>query len=89
MFKVKSDETLDKRIYDLGDGQWNIPRLRELLEEVLPRNASLRDFAVERYFPHIGKQRMPLNARRLSFDNEPQQMIMLSIEEDKGYKTAK
>jgi two-component system CheB/CheR fusion protein len=89
VFKVSSDETINKRIYDLGNGQWNIPKLRELLEEVLPENTSLRDFEVEHDFPRIGQRRMLLNARRISFNDEPAQMILLAIEEDGEHKEAK
>ena len=80
-FQVSSQETINKRVYDLGSGQWNIASLRTLLEEILPQNTTLRDFAVEYDFPHIGKKTMLLNAHRLSFEDEPEQLIVLSIEE--------
>jgi two-component system CheB/CheR fusion protein len=81
VFGVTAVETLNQRIYDLGNGQWNIPKLRTLLEEILPNNSTLHDFEVEHNFPRIGKKRMILNAHRLSFKNEPEQLIVLAIEE--------
>jgi hypothetical protein len=72
---------LGRRIYDLGDGQWNIRQLRELLEEILPRNTSLRDFPVDNDFPRVGRKEMVLNAHRLVSDHEPSELILLAMEE--------
>ena len=80
-FKVKSGETVNRRIYELGDGQWNIPRLRQLLEEILPRNSSFNDFAVEHEFPRIGRKRMLLNARRILRKDNELKAILLAIED--------
>ena len=81
MFQVTPEDTEGCFLYDLGDGQWNIPQLRQLLEEILPRNSVFNDFAVEHEFPRIGHKRMLLNARRiLSKDNEPR-AILLAIED--------
>jgi len=81
VFKVSREETLGRRIYDLGDGQWNIRQLRELLEEILPRNTSLRDFPVDNDFPRVGRKEMVLNAHRLVSDHEPSELILLAMEE--------
>src|SRR4051812_174944 len=43
-FKVVPEKTLDRLVYEVGDAQWNIPRLRHLLDEILPHNSSFRDF---------------------------------------------
>jgi two-component system CheB/CheR fusion protein len=81
MFQVTPEDTEGRFLYDLGDGQWNIPKLRQLLEEILPRNSLFNDFAVEHEFPRIGRKRMLLNARRiLSKDNELK-AILLAIED--------
>jgi two-component system CheB/CheR fusion protein len=80
-FKVSVQETLNRRIYDLGNGQWDIPRLRTLLEEILPKNTHFNDFEVSHRFPSIGLKTMRLNARRIEFDNSRQQLILLAIEE--------
>src|SRR5687767_3997354 len=64
-FRVSPDQTINHLLYDLGDGQWDIPRLRLLLEEILPRNSHFEDFEVEHDFPTVGPKVMLLNARRL------------------------
>jgi two-component system CheB/CheR fusion protein len=53
-FGVSPEETIGRFIYDLGDGQWNIPVLRTLLEEVLPNEKALQDFEVVQLFPSLG-----------------------------------
>ena len=63
-FKVGPAETEGRFVYDLGDGQWDIPRLRTLLEEIIPKNGWFDDFEVEHEFEHIGRKSMLLNARR-------------------------
>ncbi|MEI6149183.1 MAG: CheR family methyltransferase, partial [bacterium] len=83
-FKIRPKDTLNRRIYELGDGQWDIPRLRSLLEEIVPHNAVVRDFAVEHAFPAIGKKRMLLNARRLSRGGGRTALILLAIEDVTG-----
>src|SRR6266446_9396622 len=63
-FQVTPLETESCRLYDLGNGQWNIPALQELLEEILPRHTVIHDFEITHTFPHIGPKSMLLNARR-------------------------
>ena len=53
-FGVSRESTEGQFIYDLGNGQWNIPALRTLLEEVLPHETSMKDFEVEHDFPSLG-----------------------------------
>jgi len=64
-FKVKPEETIGRRIFELGNGQWDMPKLRSLLDDVLKTNANFNDLEVEHRFPDIGQKRMLLNARRL------------------------
>jgi two-component system CheB/CheR fusion protein len=79
-FAVSHEETQNRAIYDLGNGQWNIPRLRELLENVLPDNGRVEDFEVSHDFPHLGARKMMLNARRV--EPQPgQKLILLYIED--------
>ena len=79
-FGVSREETEKRAIYDLGNGQWNIPRLRELLERILPNDGLVEDFEVRHDFPHLGSRVMMLNARRI--EPEPhRQMILLHIED--------
>ena len=63
-FKVKPEETVGQLIYDLGNGQWDIPRLRELLETILPQKTAFDNYEVEHDFATIGRRIMLLNARR-------------------------
>jgi PAS domain S-box-containing protein len=65
----------------LGIGQWNIPRLRELLEDILPRNSFFNDFEVAQEFPMIGRRTMLLNARQFHGEGGSAQMILLAIED--------
>jgi len=80
-FKVKPEETEGIVIYDLGNRQWDIPKLRELLEDMLPQNSTFNDFAVEHDFETIGRKIMHLNARRVFRDPKQTQMILLAIED--------
>jgi two-component system CheB/CheR fusion protein len=89
VFKTNPAETLNRRIYDLGDGQWDIPQLRELLEEILPRNTSLRDYLVTHNFPRIGRKKMLLNAHRMVSDHEPTGLILLAIEAERSAEPGK
>src|SRR5208283_2943093 len=69
-FGTTRGETENKRIYDLGNGRWNIPGLRELLERILPDNKSVDDFKVEHDFPGIGFKKMFLNAHLIPEEGE-------------------
>ena len=80
-FKVQPDDTEGNVIYDLGNGQWNIPRLRELLENILPGNSRLNDFEVEHNFEGIGPKIMHLNARRIYGESDQTWLILLAIED--------
>jgi two-component system CheB/CheR fusion protein len=80
IFDVSREETERRLIYELGNGQWNIPRLRELLEEIVPRNSRVDDFAMSHDFPHHGPREMLLNARRVEMQpGHP--FILLAIED--------
>ena len=80
-FKVKPEGTEGILIYDLGNRQWDIPKLRELLEDILPQKSTFSDFEVEHDFETIGRKIMHLNARRIYRKPEQTQMILLSIED--------
>ncbi|MGQ9787805.1 MAG: PAS domain S-box protein [Candidatus Hadarchaeaceae archaeon] len=68
-------------IYDLGNGQWDIVKLRELLEGILPNNTSFQDFEVDHDFPKIGRRIMLLNARQIYTNGNKTQFILLAIED--------
>lgn len=76
-FHARDAETIGQPVYALDDGQWDIPRLRELLENVLPENHSFSDFEVEHEFAQLGRRVMMLNARRI----DRHQLILLAIED--------
>ncbi|KPA14680.1 Fis family transcriptional regulator [Candidatus Magnetomorum sp. HK-1] len=80
-FKVKPDKTEGELIYSLGNGQWDIPKLRELLEDILPENSEFNDFEVEHNFESIGRKIMHLNARRIYKELKQTQLILLAIED--------
>ncbi len=80
-FKTSREETVGKLVYDLGNGQWNIPDLRRLLEEILPESASFEDFEVEHQFPFIGHKKMLLNARRMERESRQSALILLVMED--------
>ncbi len=83
-FKVTAAETEKCLIYDLGNGQWNIPKLRRLLEEILPHNSTFEDFPVEFDFGRVGRKSMLLNARRLVQHSNGSRWILLAIEDVTG-----
>jgi len=80
-FKVTPEETIGNLIYDLGNRQWDIPRLRTLLEDILPKNNKFDDYEVEHVFSNIGHKIMLLNARRIIHNEKGSQMILLAIED--------
>jgi PAS domain S-box-containing protein/putative nucleotidyltransferase with HDIG domain len=80
-FKVIPAETIGCFIYDLGNKQWDIPKLRELLEEVLPEKEAFDDFEVDHDFQDIGHKIMLLNARRIYRKDIGAKMILLAIED--------
>jgi two-component system cell cycle sensor histidine kinase/response regulator CckA len=77
LFQIHPADTVGQCLYDLGHGQWNMPELRRLLEDILSANAVFNDYAVTHDFAQIGRRTMLLNARRL--DNL--QLILLAIED--------
>ena len=79
-FQVTPSETENVQIFELGNGQWNIPQLRLLLEDLLPHNTQIEDFQVEHEFEHIGRKTMLLNAHKLIQINGDQR-ILVAIED--------
>jgi len=75
-FHVASEETENRLIYQLGNGQWDIPDLRTLLEDIVPRSSVFNDFVLEHDFPHIGRRSMLLNARKLHAE-----FVLLAMED--------
>jgi len=76
-FAVSETQTEGRFIYELGNGQWDIPELRKQLEEVLPGSASFDDFRVDHLFEEVGQRSMLINARKISGGEE--ELILLAI----------
>jgi PAS domain S-box-containing protein len=76
-FKISSRQALNRRVYELGNGQWNIPELRTLLEKVLPRKSFFKDFEMTHTFESIGRRTMLLSGRQV----DHLQRILLFIED--------
>jgi len=81
VFKVKPAETVGQLIYDLGNKQWNIPKLRELLETILPQKTTFDNYEVEHDFTTIGRRIMLLNARQIQRGLGKERIILLAIED--------
>ncbi|MGC2648813.1 MAG: hypothetical protein WA261_21180, partial [Candidatus Sulfotelmatobacter sp.] len=64
-FEVTAPETEGSSIYELGNGQWNVNGLRRVLEDIIEKNAQVKDFEVSHDFPKLGPRTMVLNARRV------------------------
>ncbi len=79
-FQVSPEETEGALIYELGNGQWDIPDLRTLLEEVIPQKSVFDDFELAHTFPVIGRRVMLLNARELRAGNHTE-MLVLAFED--------
>jgi PAS domain S-box-containing protein len=80
-FKVTPEETIGKLIYELGNHQWDIPKLRELLEKIIPEKNSFDNYEVEHLFSTIGKRVMHLNARQVKRAFGKEKIILLAIED--------
>jgi two-component system CheB/CheR fusion protein len=78
-FQVTAAETVGRKIYELGDGQWAIPALRQLLEDLLPQQQVLDGYVVEHNFPGLGPRRMVLNARRIVTALGNTELILLAM----------
>jgi two-component system CheB/CheR fusion protein len=88
IFRVTEQETEGMLLFELGNKQWNILKLRELLEEVIPNNRSFKGFEIEHNFPLIGQKVMMLNARRILQKVHRQQLIILAIRDITEHRLA-
>ena len=87
-FQTAREETEGRLVYDLGNRQWNIPKLRELLENILPAHSTFRDFEVTHEFEHVGRKVMLLNASEVFNPNAQARTILLAIEDATDRKRA-
>src|SRR5580704_9528521 len=67
-FKVSPEETQGRLLYALGDGQWDIPKLRVLLDKIIPERGVMKGYEVEHEFPSLGNRIMRLNARQVVYE---------------------
>jgi len=81
VFHVKPKDTIGNLIYELGNRQWDIPKLRELLETILPEKTSFKDYEVVHTFSNIGRRTMLLNARQIKRAFGKKEIILLAIED--------
>jgi two-component system, chemotaxis family, CheB/CheR fusion protein len=78
-FDVTEEQTVGEFLFDLGNKQWNIPSLRELLEEIIPKNTHFYNYEVKHTFPNLGEKIMLLNASRIIQSTHREQLILLII----------
>ena len=81
-FKVDPDHTVGELLYALGDGHWDIPALRLLLETIIPQRTEMDGFEVELDFPNVGRRIMLLNARKVRYENSGSATILLAFHDD-------
>jgi chemotaxis protein methyltransferase CheR len=80
-FKVSPEDTQGRLLYTLGDGQWDIPKLRVLLEQIIPEHGVMEGYEVEHDFPNLGHRTMYLNARQVFYKEGAETTILLGIED--------
>ena len=80
-FQVTREESLDRPVFELGNGQWDMPALRTLLTAVLPERRTVEDYEVAHEFEHIGRRVMLLNARELAAAKRKERLILVAIED--------
>jgi PAS domain-containing protein len=85
-FKVSAEDTQGRLLYALGDGQWDIPELRVLLENIIPEHGVMEGHEVEHEFPDLGQRTMRLNARQVFYKGGANRTILLGIEDVTGQR---
>jgi two-component sensor histidine kinase len=80
-FKVSPENTQGKPLYALGDGQWDIPKLRVLLEKIIPEHGVMEGYEVEHEFPDLGQRTISLDARQVFYDGGADTTILLGMED--------
>ena len=80
-FAVTPPETEGRLLYELGDGQWDIPALRTLLDDIIPHHTTVEEFEVGHDFPSIGRRTMLLNARKIFYEGNNSTSLLVAIED--------
>ena len=86
LFQTTPEKTEGAFIYRLGNREWDLPALRQMLEEILPKDLAFQDYEVTQVFPAIGEKTMRLNARRLEWKGRTPALILLAIEDITAHK---
>src|SRR4030095_11086072 len=86
-FKVSPEHTQGRLLYELGDGQWDIAKLRALLEKVIPEHGVMEGYEVEHEFPGLGHRTMCLNARQVFYEGGADTTILLGMEDITGRRS--
>src|SRR5580704_10667670 len=80
-FAVEPEHTVGRKLHEIGDGQWDIPKLRTALETIISGRKTIEAFEVEYFFPSVGRRTMVLNARKVYRPGNKVQQILLTIED--------
>jgi hypothetical protein len=80
MFNTISEQTVGRFIYELDNKNWEIPQLRELLEEIIPKHNFFEDYEVEYNFVNAGREKLLLNARQIFHGEKETKLILLAIQ---------
>lgn len=90
-FKTSPEDTFDKKFYDLGNGQWNIPKLSTLLEEIIPQKKIVEEYEVEHNFESLGLRTMVISAREIKYEDGKKKMLLCiqDVTEQRASETAK
>jgi two-component sensor histidine kinase len=80
-FLTTADATIGRRIYDLGNGEWNNDALRQLLERIVPEHGVMDHFELEQDFNHLGLRTMLLNARKVFYEGDKNSTLLLAIQD--------
>ncbi|MBI4660506.1 MAG: PAS domain-containing protein [Verrucomicrobia bacterium] len=80
-FRLAPDQTVRRLLHELGGGAWNLPRLRQMLEEIVPRDTCFGDFEVEHDFPGLGQKSLLLSARKITYEDFGYSLILLALED--------
>ncbi len=81
-FNLIKSETEGHKIYELGKESWNMPSLRKLLEDILPKNKEMNDYELEQKFPDVEHKKLILNAKRIYRGDIGTELILLAMEDD-------
>ncbi len=84
MFRARPEKTVNRFVFTLGHALWNTPKLRELLEDILPKRSHFEHFEVSADIPGVGRKRLVLNARHVADAGRKTQWILLAVEEVKA-----